>query len=124
MAQVSSPARNGWPYRAFGDTQWKRTDEPLPEAPKGIVVTEGELVPLVGEYELAPGFILTVSHDGPQLFIQATGQPRFEAYPKSATEFFLKVVDARILFNMGGDGRAEGLVLHQGGQEMQGPWVR
>ena len=110
--------------RTFGDTGWKRTNAPVPEAPKEASVTDAELKVLLGEYELAPGFTITVTHEGQQLFIQATGQPRFEAYPKSSTEFFLKVVDARIVFNMGGDGHAESLVLHQGGQEMPGARVR
>lgn len=110
--------------RTFGDTEWKRSNEAMPETPKEVAVGEDGLLPLVGEYELAPGFTITVSHTGPQLHIQATGQQRFDAYPKSATEFFLKVVDARIVFIMGADGKADGLVLHQGGQEMPGPRIR
>jgi CubicO group peptidase (beta-lactamase class C family) len=110
--------------RAFGDTEWKRTDKPLPEAPREEQMTEAQLKPLVGEYELAPGFILTVSHEGPQLYIQATGQPRFEAYATSTTEFFLKVVDARMVFHADGPGRAESLTWYQGGQEIPAPRVR
>ncbi len=110
--------------RSFGEEAWKRTDKPLPEPAKELSLTEAQLLPLLGAYELAPGFIMTVTHEGPQLFIQATGQPRFEAYAKSATEFFLKVVDAQIVFKTGADGRAESLVLHQGGQEMPGPRVK
>ncbi|MCW5898250.1 MAG: serine hydrolase [Flavobacteriales bacterium] len=110
--------------RVFGDTEWTRTNKPLPEAPKEVAVTEQQLDGLLGDYELAPGFIMSITREGTQLFVQATGQPRFEAYAKSPLEFFLKVVDARIVFNPGADGRAESLVLHQGGQEMPGPRVK
>ena len=72
----------------------------------------------VGEYELGPGFTLTITREGDRLFGQATGQGRAELFPESETAFFLKVVDARVVFNPGTDGRAEELVLHQGGRQM------
>jgi serine-type D-Ala-D-Ala carboxypeptidase/endopeptidase len=59
-------------------------------------------------------------HEMSQLYIQALGQPRFEAFAEHATEFSLKVEDVRIVSNMGRDGRAQSLVLCQGGQAMPG----
>ncbi len=35
----------------------------------------------VGEYELAPGFILTVTREGDRLMTQATGQGKVEVFP-------------------------------------------
>jgi CubicO group peptidase (beta-lactamase class C family) len=72
----------------------------------------------VGHYELAPGFVLTVTREGDRLMTQATGQDTVEIFPSSETEYFLKVVDARITFVRGADGKATGLVLHQGGRDM------
>ena len=72
----------------------------------------------VGEYELAPGFILTVTREGDRLMTQATDQEKLEVFPSSETEFFLKVVDARITFIKGADGRVDQLVLHQGGRDV------
>jgi hypothetical protein len=71
----------------------------------------------VGEYELAPGFILTVTREGDRLMAQATGQEKVEVFPSSETEFFLKVVDAQITFVRGADGTVDQLVLHQGGRD-------
>jgi len=71
-----------------------------------------------GEYELAPGFVLTVRRDGNRLLTRATGQEELEVFPASETEFFLKVVDARITFVKGADGKVNELVLRQGGREM------
>lgn len=72
----------------------------------------------VGEYELMPGFTLTITRDDDRLFGQATGQPRAELFPESETVFFLKVVDAKIVFMPAEGGKTGELVLHQGGQEM------
>jgi serine-type D-Ala-D-Ala carboxypeptidase/endopeptidase len=69
----------------------------------------------VGRYELAPNFILTVTRDGDHLFLQATGQPKFEIFAESDRDFFLKVVDAQITFQIDDSGRATGLILHQNG---------
>ncbi|MCM2256040.1 MAG: serine hydrolase [Vicinamibacteria bacterium] len=72
----------------------------------------------VGEYELQPGFVLAVSREGDRLMTQATGQQKFEVFPSSETEFFLKVVDAQLTFVRGADGRVDQLILHQGGRDM------
>jgi D-alanyl-D-alanine carboxypeptidase len=71
----------------------------------------------VGEYEIAPGFILTVTREGDRLMTQATGQEKVEVFPSSETEFFLKVVDAQITFIRGAGGTVDQLVLHQGGRD-------
>jgi D-alanyl-D-alanine carboxypeptidase len=70
-----------------------------------------------GEYELAPGFVLTVTREGDHLMTQATGQQKVEVFPSSETEFFLKVVDAQITFVRGPGGTVDQLVLHQGGRD-------
>ncbi len=74
----------------------------------------------VGQYELAPGFVLTVTREGDRLMTQATGQQKIEIFPISETEFFPKVVDARITFVRGADGKVDSLVLKQGGRDMPG----
>ena len=73
----------------------------------------------VGSYQLAPNFGLTVTREGSQLFVQATGQPKFEVYPESDRDYFLKVVDAQITFEIDQQGRATALVLHQGGMDQR-----
>lgn len=73
----------------------------------------------VGRYQLAPAAIFTVTRDDAHVFVQLTGQPRFEMFPESAKDFFLKVVDAQITFETGGDGKATALVLHQMGVDQR-----
>jgi CubicO group peptidase (beta-lactamase class C family) len=66
-----------------------------------------------GRYELLPNFILTVTREDARLFVQATGQPKFEVYAESDRDFFLKAIDTQIRFETDNQGRATGLVLRQ-----------
>ena len=96
---------------------------PLMEAPKAHKEIEANpklFDGYAGRYELAPAFILTVTRDGGQLFVQATDQPRFEVFPESDRDYFFKVVDARITFQVDEKGRATALVLHQNGRDVPG----
>ncbi len=70
----------------------------------------------VGEYQLMPGFILTITRRGDRIFAQATNQGENEIFPSSDTEFFLKVVDAQIKFQRDSTGQVTGLTLYQAGQ--------
>ena len=94
-----------------------RVADKVPERPTAKV-DPALYAAYVGEYELAPGFILTVTHEGDRLMTQATNQEKFELFPSSETEFFLKVVDAQITFVRGPDGKVDQLVLHQGGRDV------
>jgi serine-type D-Ala-D-Ala carboxypeptidase/endopeptidase len=70
---------------------------------------------LVGRYQLAPGFVLAITRDGGQLYAQATGQGKLPIYAESDREFFYKAVDAQLTFEVGDNGVAIKLTLHQNG---------
>ncbi len=91
---------------------------PPPKEHKEIAVDPKLFDGYVGQYQLAPNFILTITRDGDKLFAQATGQPKFQIFPESEREFFLKVVDAQITFETDSTGRATSLTLHQNGANM------
>jgi hypothetical protein len=61
--------------------------------------------------------LFTVTREGDQLFVQLTGQPKFQLFPMSDREFFLKAVDAQIAFEVDPQGRATQLTLHQNGMD-------
>ncbi|MGI9530014.1 serine hydrolase [Lutimonas sp.] len=86
---------------------------------KEIEVADAILQSYIGQYELKPGFIISISKEGKQMKAQATGQPMFDIYPKSDSVFYLKVVEAQIEFNQT-DGKVDSLTLFQNGQEMPG----
>jgi len=90
----------------------------VPPPRKEIKVNPAIYDAYVGQYELAPGFVLTVSRDGDHLITQATGQGKVEVFPSSETEFFLKVTDAQITFVKGPSGSFDSIVLHQGGRDL------
>ena len=92
-------------------------DAPLAPAYKQIALSPGQLDAYVGQYQLAPGFILHVFRDKNQLLAQATGQGVFPILPSAADAFFAKVADIRIDFKRGKDGNVDSLVLHQSGRE-------
>ena len=71
----------------------------------------------VGEYQLAPDFVFTITREGDRLMMQATGQGKAEAFPASETNFFFKVVRADITFVKDAEGRVTSLVLNQGGRQ-------
>ena len=87
---------------------------------KEVSVPNDLLESYVGNYELKPGFVLTISKKDNQLSAQATGQPKLDIHAKSNTEFYLKEVNAQIKFNQDKKGKVESLTLFQGGQEMEG----
>ena len=87
------------------------TSEPEVEVPEEV------LEQYVGRYELQPGFILTVTKEDSQIFVQATGQSRIEVFPSAETEFFAEVVPAQITFERNEDGEVDALTLHQNGQK-------
>jgi serine-type D-Ala-D-Ala carboxypeptidase/endopeptidase len=83
--------------------------------PRSIKTPDSALLAaLLGEYDVVPGMKLTVSREENKLFIQATGQPRFEMGYDSEGDFFPLEFDAILRPKK----RAEGgysLLLLQGG---------
>ena len=71
-----------------------------------------------GRYALdaAPGVTLSFTRDGDRFFTQVSGQPQVEIVPTSDSSFALTAVDARVVFHRDGEGRVDGVTLHQNGE--------
>ena len=99
-------------------------DPALPLAPKpappkarvAITLPAKVLAEYVGVYQLAPDFALDITLSGDSLFVHPTGQSIERLWPETATDFFVKSVDAQVTFTRDSQGLVTGLVLHQGGQ--------
>jgi hypothetical protein len=76
-----------------------------------------------GTYRLSPQEVFTIKRDGARIFAQLTGQPAFELFADSDTEFFYQDVKARITFEKDSSGRVAKLVLHQDGRHTPAPRV-
>lgn len=84
---------------------------------KEITLSEDVLEKYVGEYQIAPKFLIEITRQGTQLFAQATGQIKFELFPEKEDEFFAKITQLSITFNKDESGKVTGLIIHQGGRD-------
>ena len=89
-----------------------------------IKIEAAVLESFIGEYELNPKFILTVTKEQNRLFNQATGQEKFEVFAESPTKFFLKVVDAQIEFVKDESGKVSKLILSQNGRKTEAKKIK
>lgn len=69
----------------------------------------------VGEFELQPGFIISITENNGELFAQATGQPKIGLTAIKSNEFSAKSVDASVTFHRNKNNEINLLKLHQGG---------
>lgn len=96
-------------------------DAPLAPARKQIAMSPQRLQDYVGQYRLAPHFVVTVMRQGDRLLAQATGQDAFPIFPNATDTFFAKITDIRIDFKRDGKGKVDSLVLHQNGHVVPAP---
>ena len=82
---------------------------------KRLAVAPEMMKRYVGKYQLAPNFVFTVSTQDDKLMVALTGQPTFEVFPRSESEWFYKVVEATITFKVDDQGRCDELELFQNG---------
>ena len=88
---------------------------PLLAQPTNVNVPAKTLESYVGQYELMPGFVMTIRKVADRLTGQATGQPRLGLTARSETDFQVSGVDASLTFVKDKDGKVTQLVLHQNG---------
>ncbi|SMD43815.1 CubicO group peptidase, beta-lactamase class C family [Aquiflexum balticum DSM 16537] len=72
------------------------------------------LLNYVGDYELEPGFILSIRESDGILSVQPTGEPLFQLKAISEKEFKVGDLEFIIEFRTGQQGIAESLILHDG----------
>ena len=70
----------------------------------------------VGEYELAPGFVMRVFREGNKFMTQATGQPVIEIVAESETTFSPRTFPAKLTFVKDAEGKVNELRVDQGGR--------
>ncbi len=73
----------------------------------------------IGEYELQPGLIITVSLEGDQLFAQPTGQPKSEMIPLAVNEFEDEFSGAQLSFKKGHNGEVDQMTVSLGRQHLE-----
>jgi CubicO group peptidase (beta-lactamase class C family) len=78
-----------------------------------------ELDRLAGHYRFGSGIIMSVWPNADHFLTQMPDQPVVEVYPEGERDFFAKVVDAQITFDVDDRGQVTDLVLHQNGRDQR-----
>ena len=91
----------------------------IPAERTTVTVKPEILASYVGQYQITPQFVLTVTLEDGNLMTQATGQGKLQVYPESETKFFLKVVDAQLTFARDEAGNVTHVTLHQNGRDQK-----
>jgi CubicO group peptidase (beta-lactamase class C family) len=92
--------------------------------PQETKTTVEELKQYVGDYELAPEFILSITVEGNKIFAQATGQVAAEIFKEKENVYFLKVVEAKLEFEKDSSGKITAVTLFQNGEEIKGKKIK
>ena len=95
---------------------------PVPTEPV-VEVAEATLQSYVGEYQMGPGSAAIARDEAGGLTIRIGTQPALAMRAKSASEFRVPQVGARVVFESEGD-KVSGLVVHHNGREMKAPRVQ
>ena len=90
-----------------------------PVVPKEVALDPKVLEGYVGRFDFVPGVSITITRQEARLFAQITGQPSVEVFASGPRDFFYKVVDAQLTFEVGPDGRATAVILHQLGRDQR-----
>ncbi len=93
---------------------------PLTKQHQEIAVNPAIYNAYIGRYQLASDFILTVTKEDNKLYVQATNQQKLELFPETEMDFFIKEVDAQVIFVKDQQGKVTQLILHQSGRDIAG----
>ena len=101
---------------------WLRADQPkeTPATPAGnAAAASGSLKDYLGNYPLAPMFVMAVTTADGKLFVQATGQPQLQLLPAGPDHFKVKDVEAEVMFERAPAGGVVALILRQNGMDQR-----
>jgi Domain of unknown function (DUF3471) len=89
-----------------------------------IAVAGAVLEKYVGQYQLRPNFVITMSLDGGKLMMQPNGPQKLEMFATSENDFFLKAGNAQFTFVKDAQGQVTGLIFHLNGQDTTAPKIK
>jgi hypothetical protein len=72
----------------------------------------------VGRYGDPPNLILTIRREGDHLSIQENDEPKQDLFPESERDFFSKVADDVLTFELDSQGHVTRIVLHTDGRDI------
>jgi len=93
------------------------------DVPKALAFSPEVLDRYVGDYQLAPNVVATITRRGDHLFAERPGWPRAELFADAEDHFFEKLGDIQVTFHLGPTGRASEVIVRQGGYDRTGPRI-
>lgn len=96
----------------------------IPQERKVIAVAGAALEKYVGQYQLRPNFIITMSLESGKLMMQPNAPQKVEMFATSETDFFLKAGNAQFTFVKDAQERVTGLIFRLNGQETTAPKIK
>jgi CubicO group peptidase (beta-lactamase class C family) len=100
------------------------TDKKPASERETITLAQEILIKYVGIYELQPSFQIEIERQHDRLFAKATGQPPVQLFAETENSFFIKEIDAQVVFNLDPDGTIKSLTFSQGGKKIEGKKIR
>ena len=83
---------------------------------KSVALSDDTLGRFVGIYTHKTWLEYSIIQENGHLLFKPMGQPPIEVYPQSGTNFFMKILNAEITFDIAKDGHVKGLNLVQEGK--------
>ena len=108
MAQGLAAIAYGEPYDMPGQ----------PPAVEAVEVDPAVLQKYAGSYQVSADMTVAITAEAGHLFAEVPKQPKFEIFPTSETDFFAKIADIKLHFEVGADGTVTELVINEGGHEI------
>ena len=87
----------------------------IPKERKFISLDAKKLESYVGEYQIGPNMVVSITLDDGKLMGQLGGQSKFALLPESETVLYSKDVNAQFVFTKNDKGQIDGFTLKQGG---------
>jgi CubicO group peptidase (beta-lactamase class C family) len=101
---------------------WQNMDSA--ETYEPVDVSDVDLSVYEGKFEISKGLLMDVTTEGQKIFVQVTGQQKYEMFPSKKDEFFLKVVEAKIRFNRNEKDEVVSAYIEQGGFKATAPKIK
>src|SRR5262249_21426295 len=95
----------------------------IPVEHKEIKIDPKILDAYVGEFEVKPKVVLTITKKDEGLNAHLTGQGRFPLLPEAEAKCFARAEEATVTFKKDEKGAVNELVLHQNGRDLTGKRV-
>jgi len=100
-----------------GDEEIRASTKPIQRPRPNQNIDPKVFAAYVGQYQIPNGPLLAISLDGSKLMAKPGGQPGVELIPESDTTFFVREINARVIFTKDSTGKVTGLTVSEGGND-------